>query len=96
MGHIFKMEEWCSNGRWLCGDVSALAANSNKWWYPCNILGLSPIDYVNLLLNKFNATGFHYSAKSDVLLFHFTSLQDCRKFKNYVNKKAREKNFVIY
>lgn len=96
MAHIYKMEEWECNGRWYCGDVSALAANSNLWWYVPRILDISPVDYVLLLKDKFNATGFKYSTSSDVLIFHFNSLADCRKFKNYVNQKARHKNFVTY
>ena len=96
MTHIYKMEEWESCGKWRCGDVSALSAGSNKWWIPANILGLSPSEYVLELKNKYNATGFRYSTKSDVLIFHFTSLADCRKFKNYVNRRAREQKFMNY
>lgn len=96
MAHIYKMEEWENAGRWYCGDVSALAANSNLWWYvPC-LLNLSPVEYVLLLKDKFHATGFKYNSSSDVLIFYFLSLEDCRKFKNYVNKQARDKNFVTY
>ena len=50
MTHVLKLEEWESNGRWHCGDVSALAAGSNTWWYQCNILNLSPTDFVLLLV----------------------------------------------
>ena len=96
MAHIFKMEEWKSNGKWLCGDVSALAANSNAWWYPANILHLSPVDYVKTLINKYHAINLHYTAKNNVLIFYFSSLVDCRKFKNEINKLAREQKFVTY
>lgn len=96
MAHILHFTEWESDGRWLCGDISALAADSNKWWYVPSLLDLTPVEYITLLKEKFHATGFHYTLKHDVLLFYFTSLEDCRKFKNYVNKTAREKNFVIY
>lgn len=94
--HVYKADEWQSpTGKWLCGDVSALAADSNDWTYPAQILNLSPIDYVKLLINTYNAN-VRYSASANVLIFHFSSLVDCRKFKNYINKKARERNFVIY
>ena len=96
MAHIYKAEEWSSNGRWHCGDVSALAANSNMWWYVPQILGISYTDYIYLLINKYHASHFHYTAEKNVLLFTFASLADCRKFKNDINKKAREKNFVTY
>ena len=94
--HIYHMEEWESNGKWHCGDVSALAADSNKWWYPCNILNLKPVDYVKLLMDTYHAIDVKYLSNGDVLTFAFSTLADCRKFKNFINKKAREKNFVIY
>ena len=95
MAHVYKAEEWESNGRWLCGDVSALAADSNDWTYPMQIFGLTPVEYVKLLIYAFNAE-VHYSLSANVLMFYFSTLADCRKFKNLVNKKAREKHFVIY
>lgn len=95
MAHVYKAEEWESNGRWLCGDVSALAADSNDWTYPMQIFDLTPVEYVKLLIYAFNAE-VHYSLSANVLMFYFSTLADCRKFKNLVNKKAREKNFIIY
>ena len=96
MAHIFHMTEWESNGKWMCGDVSALAANSNLWWYIPNLLQISPVEYVNLLINTFHAIDLHYSVDKNVLFFKFASLTECRKFKNYINKLAKEKNFTIY
>ena len=95
MAHIFQMQEWESNGKWLCGDVSALAADSNDWTYPAQILNLSLPNYILLLYYEYNAE-IHYSASGNVLVFYFSSLADCRKFKNYINRKAREKHFVTY
>lgn len=98
MAHIYRMEEWESIGRWHCGDVSALAANSNLWWYVPVLLELTPVEYFYLLRDEFHASEFRYfkDDEHDVFLFSFKKQQDCRKFKNYVNKKAREKNFVTY
>lgn len=95
MAHVYHMEEWESNGRWHCGDVSALAANSNLWWYVPRLLNISLTDYIHLLL-KYKASNFHYNAQANVLIFSFSSLADCRIFKNYINKQAREKNFTTY
>lgn len=97
MAHIYKMEEWQSpSGKWHCGDVSALGKNSNLWWYVPNLLGITPVDYFYLLRDKFHATNFHYKKQHDVFMFSFENLTDCRKFKNYVNKIAREKKFITY
>lgn len=96
MTHILHYEEWEDNGKWVCGDVSALAANSNAWWYIPRMLEISPVEYVKLLINDFHVNYIHYRVKYNVLLFSFSSLDDCRKFKNYINKTAREKKFYIY
>ena len=95
--HIYKAEEWQSpTGKWLCGDVSAPAACSNYCWYPAAIMNLSPVEYVKVLINKYHAIDLHYSAKHDVLVFYFSTLADCRKYKNDINKLARQKNFITY
>lgn len=94
MTHILKYEEWESNGKWLCGDVSALAAGSNTWWYVPSLLEITPVEFVKLLIEKFNCKYIKYS--NDVLIYRFSSLADCRKYKNYINKIAREKKFYIY
>ena len=69
MAHIFKMEEWQDNDKWVCGDVSALAAGSNTWWYVPALLNLTPVEYFYFLKDKFHASHFHYTTKHDVFLF---------------------------
>lgn len=94
--HIYKAEEWqSSTGKWLCGDVSALAADSNDWTYPMQIFNLRPVEYVKLLIYGYKAE-VRYSKSVNMLHFYFSSLADCRRFKNDVNKKARERKFIIY
>lgn len=96
MGHIYHAEVWECNGKYLCGDVSALAACSNYCWYPAFILNLSPVDFVKLLISKYHAIDLRYYAKHDVLIYYFSTLEQARKFKNDINKAARLKQFVTY
>ena len=96
MGHIYHAEVWECNGKYLCGDVSALAACSNYCWYPAFILDLTPVDFVKLLISKYHAIDLKYQAKYDVLIFYFPSLEAARKYKNDINRAARNKNFVTY
>lgn len=95
MATVLKLTEWESNGKWHCGDVSALAAGSNYWWYIPRMLEISVEDYIHLLLS-YHATNLHYTAKANVLSYCFNTLAECRKFKNYINKIAREKNFITH
>lgn len=96
MGHVYHAEIWECNGKWLCGDVSALAACSNYCWYPAFILDLSPVDFVKLLISKYHAVNLSYKAKYDVLIYYFSTIEDARKYKNDINKAAKLKNFINY
>lgn len=95
MAHVLRLSEWESNGKYYVSDVTDLARGSGTWWYVSNLLSLSPVDYVKMLIDKFHATGLRYNINSDVLIFYFTSLKDARNYKNFVNKIAREKKFII-
>lgn len=95
MAHILSVSEWESNGKYLVSDVSELGRGSGTWWYIANLLSLTPVEYVKLLIDKFHAVNLRYSLESDVLIFYFSSLKDARSFKNFVNKQAREKKFMI-
>jgi len=95
MAHIYKASEWECNGKYVVSDVEELGRGSGVWWYVPNLLSLSPVDYVKLLINKFHAINISYLIESDVLIFYFSTLEDARKYKNYVNKQARDKKFMI-
>lgn len=92
--HILKLSEWQSGtGKWHCGDVEDLAHDSGRWWYPCRLLGISPVEYILLLKDKYHASNFSF--RNDMLLFSWEKQQDMRKFKNDINKLAREKKFMV-
>lgn len=96
MAHLYKTVEWQgTSGRWYVNDVIDLTSLASKWWAPVRLLKLSPVDYVLMLKNNFNASGFRYKKETNVLIFSFSSQEDARKYKNFINKKARESNFVI-
>lgn len=95
MKHLYQMTEWESNGRWHCGDVSDLSHMSNAWWYPMRILELDIRDYVLLLKNEYNVVNFHYNVDANVLLFTWQSQTDMRRFKNLINRTAKQKKFFI-
>lgn len=92
---IYKMTEWQSpTGMWHCADVSNLSGNSSSWWIPSRVLGISPADFVLLLINEFNAK-VSYSKEHEFLHYYWEKQSDMRKFKNYVNTAARRSNFLI-
>ena len=77
---ILKLTEWQSeSGAWHCADVSALAAGSSRWEHQPRIWRLSPVDWVKMLINTFNATvtmskSYHLDKKYGKFTQKFTKL----------------------
>ena len=92
--HIMKYTEWESVSGWHTGDVSDLAHNSNSWWYPARLLGISPMDFVLLLKEKYHAYNFRYFSESNLLLWEWTK-QDCHAFTLLINRESKKRNFFI-
>lgn len=97
MSHIYKASEWQNgdSGPWYVNDVSELSTTASKWYVPVRILGITPVEYVLLLRDKFNAKRIRYHEPTDVLLFSFDTQADARVYKNWINKKARQSNFMV-
>ena len=95
MAHLYKVVEWESCGRWYCNDVTDLAEPSAKWWMPARVLDISLTDYILMLKDKFNATIVSYCRDTDVLIFYWNSYANIHKYVLYINKIARQKNFMV-
>ena len=87
--HLYQMTSWESNGRWHVNDVKNLSGRSGKWYTPMRILNLSIEEYIDLLINTFNAKGLKYFVFKDYLAFYFSKEKDAKAFCSYVNKKAK-------
>lgn len=90
---VYKAQEWQSpTGYWYCNDTSNLAAGSGEWWIPARILGMSPADFIEFLVREFKPDHLKFN---DILIYSWKDLNACRKYKNFINRKAREVNFQI-
>ncbi len=94
--HIYQMTCWESNGRWHVNDVKNLNGRSAKWYTPMRILEIPIEEYINLLLNTFNAKDMYYYAPTDYLSFSFEKEKDAKAFCSYVNKIARKKLYYCF
>ena len=94
---LYKMSEWENNGRFHCGCVDDLAHDSGVWYLPCRFLDLTPAQYLEMVITKFKPDDFYYSMKDNTCFcsWSWSKQSDMRLFKNFINKKAREKNFQI-
>lgn len=94
--HLLKYEEWQGAGNtWYCNDLKELSGLAGFWWIPARMLNISPAEYVELLITKFKPDRIKYYQEQDVLIYSWKNINDCRKFKNWLNAEARKRNFII-
>ena len=93
---LYKMTEWSSpSGFWHCNCIDDLGHNSGVWYLPARILDLSPAAYIEYVIKNFKPDDIYANKEKCFISFSWKKQEDMRKFKNYINKKAREKNFQI-
>lgn len=94
---LWKATEWESGagGSWYIGCVEDLGHDSGYWYHACCILEISGDKFVEMLINDFHVDYISYNKEKDVLVYKWNSLEKARKYKNFINKKAREKNYQI-
>lgn len=94
MSHILKFEEWHDTitDTWHCNDVHSW--KSGGWWLAPRMLRMELDDYVFMLANEYNAK-ISYGKDKCILLCSWKNQEDCRKFKNFINRKARETQFYV-
>ena len=96
MSHLYVASEWQgASGRWYVNDITNSTSVACKWWTPVRLLNMTPVEYVLMLKNNFKASNFKYTKGKNVLIFSFETQADARKYKNFINKKAREKQFIL-
>ena len=66
-----------------CDD---LVGTGRNWIEPARVLGIQPTE----LIMKLKTDG-----KINFIGYSWSNLADARRFKNYLNKIAREKNYMI-
>jgi len=93
---LYKMTEWqSSSGLWYCNCVDDLAHNSGVWYLPARILDLTPAAYIEYMIKNFKPDRIYADKESCFISFSWKNQADMRLWKNFINKKAREKNFQI-
>lgn len=95
--HLYQMTYWVEpNGTYHVNDVKNLCGRSAKWYTPMRILNLSIEEYIDLLINTFNAKGIKYYPPTDYLSFYFIKEKEAKDFCSYVNKMAKKENYYCY
>ena len=93
---IWQCSEWQgASGYWYCNCIDSLTTNAAKWYAPARILGISPAEFIKLVIVKYGADKVSYNPKTNFFSYAWTDQSKMRTFKNSINAEARKKNFLI-
>lgn len=96
---LYTMKEWCTpTGHWHTGFVDTFAGDAAAWYQPARILNISPASFVSLVINEYKPdeiTVLGRDSDSPGFIFSWNSQTAMRRYKNFINRKAREVNFQI-
>ena len=93
---IWQCSEWQgASGIWYCNCTQPLSTSASCWYTPARILGVSPADFIKLVINKFGADQVKYFPDSCFFSYGWSDQSKMRKFKKYINAEARKRNFLI-
>lgn len=96
MARVLKYEPWEDGlGNYHVNDCTDLKSIRGLWWIPARMLGISPAEYVELLVTRFKVDKIQYNEEADVLIYSWRSLQRARDFKNWLNAEARKRKFEL-
>lgn len=93
---VYKMTEWQGgSGIWHCNDVSDLGHGKGAWYYAAAALNISPVDFVKLVIEKFNADKIYWNEETGFFSYGWTKQANMRKFKNWFNAESRKCNIQL-
>ena len=93
---LYQMKEWEDiNGKWHCNCVDDLGGNAGLWYVPARILGISPAEYIKLVIETYKPDDVYFNKENCLCFWSWTNQVNMRKFKNMINATARKKNFQI-
>ena len=96
MAHILKYTEFQSpTGYWYCNDVSDLAGISGYWWVPARMLGITPADFVALLVEKYQPDEISFNGKTLLYSWKKENYGKMQSFLLWINATSRQKHFLV-
>ena len=93
---VWKASEWESPvSGWHCNCVDNLVGSSAAWWHPARILGISPAQFLMILIERYKPDYFSYSEETGFCCWSWKSQVQMRAYKNWINAEARKVNYQI-
>lgn len=95
---LLKYSEWQGgSGRWYCDDIDVLSKERNPWFLPARLLGLTPAQYLQWVIDNYSPDHFMHNADYSFVGWSWDHKNQgkMRKFKNKINSLAKEHNCFI-
>lgn len=94
---LYKSTEWISSSGKVHIQCEDLVGTGTNWITPSRILEMQVTDFILMLKNEYNANIVPYKkdGKISFIGYSWDSLTEARKYKNMINRVAREKKFQI-
>ena len=93
---LYQLSEWQgSSGLWYCEHTSSYPKGVTKWLIPSRMLGIPADEFIKLLIAKYQPDVINHNEDCSYVGWAWKSQAKMRKFKNEINKIAREKNYQI-
>lgn len=93
---LYRCEEWQgTSGVWYCEHTASFPRDVQKWIVPARILQVTPADFIQLLIDEFEPDKIYHNEDCSFVSWGWTSQAKMRRYKNWINQKARECNFQI-
>lgn len=93
---IYEAKIWeGQSGKWYCNDTRYIGRGSGEWHVPARILGISPAEFIQFLLDNFQPDYYYYDKDKNFFSYSWADQENCNKYKNYINRESRKKGFQV-
>jgi hypothetical protein len=93
---VYKLVEWeGGSGLWYCEHTSSYPEGIQKWVLPARLLGMTVDEFLRWLIDTYKPDRVYHNEDCSFVGWAWKDQSMMRKYKNYINKVAREKNFLI-
>ena len=96
---LYQMKEWCTlTGHWHTGFIDSFAGDRAAWYHPARILGISPASFLSLVIKDYKPDEVIVLGRdgdNPGFIFSWESQSAMRRYKNFINRKAREINYQV-
>lgn len=92
---LYKCEEWTNGVSWYCEHTGSHNWETQLWVVPSRILGMTADEFLRYLIKEFKPDNVYGRKDGSFVGWSWKSQAAMRKYKNFINAKAREVNYQV-